>query len=155
MSSEAIDLKSRKRVKEIDAAAGASLRQLRLSRNMSQTALGDAVGLTFQQIQKYEKGSNRISISRLCQFAEILDFSPVQFFENLHEITDREPDAVAQLMQTMSSPQISRIVENHSNVDNDIIIGRIGALIETIVKDRTKSPLNDSTALKDERKIAS
>lgn len=46
---------------------------------MSQTALGEAVGLTFQQIQKYERGSNRISSSRLFEFAKVVDV-PVSFF---------------------------------------------------------------------------
>ena len=138
MSKDVIGLKSRKRTKELDAAAGASLRQLRLAKSMSQTAVGDAVGLTFQQIQKYEKGANRISISRLCQFSEVLDFSPVQFFENLHEMTDREPDAVSRLMQAMSSPQISGIVENLSDLEDDIVVGKISALVETIAQERSK-----------------
>jgi transcriptional regulator with XRE-family HTH domain len=46
---------------------------------MSQTAVADAVGLTFQQVQKYERGSNRISSSRLYEFAKVLDV-PVSFF---------------------------------------------------------------------------
>ena len=53
----------------------------RLMLAMSQTSLGDAVGLTFQQIQKYEKGTNRVSASRLQQFAEILDVPMSFFFE--------------------------------------------------------------------------
>ena len=46
---------------------------------MSQTALGKAVGLTFQQVQKYERGSNRMGSSRLYEFAKVLDV-PVSFF---------------------------------------------------------------------------
>ncbi len=46
---------------------------------MTQEMLGDAVGLTFQQIQKYERGSNRISSSRLWQFSNVLD-APIPFF---------------------------------------------------------------------------
>ncbi len=48
---------------------------------MSQEKLGEALGLTFQQIQKYEKGSNRIGASRLQQIALTLDVSPAFFFE--------------------------------------------------------------------------
>src|SRR5579872_7467438 len=51
----------------------------RLALNMSQTTLADAVGLTFQQIQKYERGTNRVSASRLQQFAKILEV-PISFF---------------------------------------------------------------------------
>ena len=55
------------------------IRQRRTLLAMSQTALGTAVGLTFQQIQKYERGANRISSSRLYEFAKVLDV-PVSFF---------------------------------------------------------------------------
>src|ERR1700709_1991580 len=50
---------------------------------MSQERLGDALGLTFQQVQKYEKGTNRIGASRLQQIAGVLEVSPAFFFENL------------------------------------------------------------------------
>jgi transcriptional regulator with XRE-family HTH domain len=50
---------------------------------MSQTAVGDAVGLTFQQIQKYERGSNRISASRLLEFAKVLDVPISYFFDEM------------------------------------------------------------------------
>jgi transcriptional regulator with XRE-family HTH domain len=51
----------------------------RLMLNMSQTNLGDALGLTFQQVQKYDKGTNRIAASRLQQLAAILEV-PIEFF---------------------------------------------------------------------------
>ncbi|MBP7064372.1 MAG: helix-turn-helix transcriptional regulator [Ferrovibrio sp.] len=50
---------------------------------MSQTVLGQAVGITFQQIQKYEKGLNRIGASRLMQFSTILNVTPSFFFEDI------------------------------------------------------------------------
>ena len=54
-----------------DREVGLRIRSLRLSRRMSQTDLGDRLGLTFQQIQKYEKGQNRIAAGRLLRLAEI------------------------------------------------------------------------------------
>jgi transcriptional regulator with XRE-family HTH domain len=63
----------------VDVHVGARLRQRRALLGMSQTALGNAVGLTFQQVQKYERGGNRISSSRLYEFAKVLDV-PVSFF---------------------------------------------------------------------------
>jgi transcriptional regulator with XRE-family HTH domain len=50
---------------------------------MTQTGLGDAIGLTFQQIQKYERGANRISASRLCDLAQVLDVPIEYFFEDM------------------------------------------------------------------------
>ena len=63
----------------IDVHVGSRLRMRRMLVGMSQEKLGEHLDLTFQQVQKYEKGSNRISASRLYDMARILDV-PVQFF---------------------------------------------------------------------------
>jgi transcriptional regulator with XRE-family HTH domain len=62
----------------VDKHVGSRVRMRRLMVGMSQEKLGDALGLTFQQIQKYEKGTNRIGASRLQQISEILQV-PVSF----------------------------------------------------------------------------
>ncbi|HET9904430.1 MAG TPA: helix-turn-helix transcriptional regulator [Xanthobacteraceae bacterium] len=63
----------------IDRHVGSRVRMRRMMMNMSQEKLGDALGLTFQQVQKYEKGTNRIGASRLQQISDILKV-PVSFF---------------------------------------------------------------------------
>ncbi len=63
----------------VDVHVGARLRVRRTLLGMSQTTLGDAIGLTFQQVQKYERGSNRISASRLFALTRVLDV-PIQYF---------------------------------------------------------------------------
>ncbi len=63
----------------VDVHVGARLRVRRTLLGMSQTTLGDAIGLTFQQMQKYERGANRISASRLFALTRVLDV-PVEFF---------------------------------------------------------------------------
>jgi transcriptional regulator with XRE-family HTH domain len=65
----------------IDKHVGARVRMRRMMLSMSQEKLGDALGLTFQQIQKYEKGANRIGASRLQQIAQILQVTVSFFFE--------------------------------------------------------------------------
>ena len=65
----------------IDRHVGARLRMRRLLVGLSQTKLGEALDVTFQQIQKYEKGANRIGASRLQQLARVLDVPPAFFFE--------------------------------------------------------------------------
>ncbi|HYM30072.1 MAG TPA: helix-turn-helix transcriptional regulator, partial [Candidatus Cybelea sp.] len=67
----------------VDAHVGARLRLRRTLMGMSQEKLGEAVGLTFQQIQKYEKGANRIGASRLFQFSRILEVPPSFFFDDM------------------------------------------------------------------------
>lgn len=59
------------------------MRQRRILLGMSQTLLGKAVGLTFQQVQKYERGANRIGASRLFEFASVLDVQVSYFFRML------------------------------------------------------------------------
>jgi transcriptional regulator with XRE-family HTH domain len=65
----------------IDMHVGRRVRMRRLMLDLSQTDIADALGLTFQQVQKYEKGSNRISASRLQHLAQILQVSVPFFFE--------------------------------------------------------------------------
>ena len=62
----------------VDKHVGSRVRMRRIMLGMSQEKLGEALGLTFQQIQKYEKGTNRIGASRLSQIADILQV-PVSF----------------------------------------------------------------------------
>ena len=64
-----------------DKHVGQRVRMRRLMLGMSQEKLGDAIGLTFQQVQKYEKGTNRISSSRMQQIANVLQVTPPFFFE--------------------------------------------------------------------------
>jgi transcriptional regulator with XRE-family HTH domain len=66
----------------IDQQVGARLRMQRMLVGMSQEKLGEALGVTFQQIQKYEKGSNRISASTLKQIAWALNVQPSFFLED-------------------------------------------------------------------------
>jgi transcriptional regulator with XRE-family HTH domain len=63
----------------VDKHVGSRVRMRRLMLEMSQTTLGNALGLTFQQVQKYEKGTNRIGAGRLLHIASILQV-PIEFF---------------------------------------------------------------------------
>ena len=72
----------------VDVHVGARLRVRRTLSGVSQTTLGDAIGITFQQMQKYENGTNRISASRLFDLSRVLDV-PIQYF------FDDMPTAVA------------------------------------------------------------
>lgn len=84
----------------VDAYVGARLRMRRVMLGMSQGKLGQLLGVTFQQIQKYEKGSNRISASRLRQAAHVLDV-PVEFF---YEGAPAPPAASAEASESTMQP---------------------------------------------------
>src|SRR5512142_1457282 len=77
----------------IDKHVGSRVRMRRMMLSMSQEKLGDALGLTFQQVQKYEKGTNRIGASRLQQISRILGM-PVEFFFEGAPTGEQEPVAV-------------------------------------------------------------
>ena len=77
------DRAAARRTTEIDGAVGRVVRTRRIELGLSQTDLAKACGITFQQIQKYENGANRISCSRLWQFAAVLALPVASFFAGL------------------------------------------------------------------------
>jgi len=85
----------------IDVHVGRQLRYLRISRRMSQERLGSMVDLTFQQIQKYEKGTNRVSASVLYRLARALDIPVSTFFEGLAGAPDAAAAGGAPLVESL------------------------------------------------------
>ena len=88
----------------------------RLLVGMSQERLGDLLGITFQQVQKYEKGSNRVSASRLYQISRVLGVQVQYFYDDLKEddgssgfAESEGADAIAGALQSPDGVQIARI----------------------------------------------
>ena len=79
----------RKEPNPIDVHVGSRVRLRRLLVGMSQEKLGEQLGLTFQQVQKYEKGTNRIGASRLYEVSRILNVPVQYFYEEMAEDTAR------------------------------------------------------------------
>ena len=77
---------------EVDAFVGLQLKSLRKAAKFSQTELANQVGVTFQQIQKYERGTNRIGASRLWEFCKVFDVPPGRFFDGVDEFLIQEKD---------------------------------------------------------------
>ncbi len=69
----------------VDAHVGGRLRERRILLGLSQTRLGESLGLSFQQIQKYERGIDRISVGRLVHLAHVLEVPITYFFDELSE----------------------------------------------------------------------
>ncbi len=86
--------KGRRSPKEIetDKHIGQRLRERRIVLGLSQTALADGLGISFQQLQKYETGFNRIGAGRLYGCAQLLDVRPEYFFEGLKGSRSGTPD---------------------------------------------------------------
>jgi transcriptional regulator with XRE-family HTH domain len=82
---------SRRGPTAVDTHVGQKIRARRIFLRMSQTDVADAVGITFQQIQKYERGANRVGASRLQQISDALGVSPFYFFEGAPTVGKKMP----------------------------------------------------------------
>lgn len=86
MADQAItDVANPRKSNPIDVHVGSRVRLRRMLLGMSQEKLGESLGLTFQQVQKYEKGANRIGASRLFELARILGVNVQYFFEDVSD----------------------------------------------------------------------
>lgn len=88
----------------VDIHVGKRLRLRRTILGMSQEALGSAIGITFQQVQKYERGSNRMGSSRLYEFAKLLGVPVGYFFEEYSGDEYAQPDGLATGMAEPDMP---------------------------------------------------
>jgi transcriptional regulator with XRE-family HTH domain len=75
----------------VDTHVGLKIRARRNLLGLSQTKLANVAGITFQQIQKYEKGANRVGVGRLMQFSEALGVPPSYFFEGAPTVGKKQP----------------------------------------------------------------
>ena len=114
MSSDELAEKSDRehRPSPIDVHVGSRLRLRRTLLGMSQEKLGEALGLTFQQVQKYERGVNRIGASRLFDLARVLDV-PIGFF------FDDMPDAMGG--QTALRSRLGGFAEQQEGFEDDTL----------------------------------
>ena len=96
----------------IDVHVGSRIRLRRTLLGMSQERLGEALGLTFQQVQKYERGVNRVSASRLFDLSRVLDV-PISFF------FDDMPDALAAAYGTQPQRRVAGFAEAQDGFGDD------------------------------------
>ncbi len=104
-----ISLMGTRSATNIDAHVGARIRLRRMLIGLSQERLGDALGVTFQQIQKYERGANRISASKLYEVSRVLGVPVSHFLDGLGADEGGNgkalPDAAANIMEFVRSPE--------------------------------------------------
>lgn len=123
--------RGRAQAKTVDTHVGRRIRDKRNERGMSQTEVANALGVTFQQVQKYERGTNRVGASRLFDLSRILSV-PVQcFFEGLESqptLNEEEDDNVIHLMK----PDTVELVEAYYKVENRQVRRQILSTIRSI-----------------------
>jgi transcriptional regulator with XRE-family HTH domain len=125
----------------IDKHVGSRVRMRRMMLGMSQEKLGDALGLTFQQVQKYEKGTNRIGASRLQQISQILQVPVAFFFEGapiLHTPTDglREAPSPAYVSDFLATSDGLALTKAFMRIKEAKLRRRIVDLVEEIAGGR-------------------
>jgi len=122
----------------VDVHIGQRVRLARTMNEMSQEKLGEALGLTFQQIQKYEKGANRMGGSRLWAVAQALDVSPAYFFEGLEDNGDPETETAraARAVSTFAATREgARLVSGFQLIGSNDTRRAFLALIENLARE--------------------
>lgn len=114
----------------VDRHIGNRVRTRRAMLGMSQEKLAEALGLTFQQIQKYEKGTNRIGASRLLQIAGILDVSIEFFFAGCTDTPRGGAAAGSAMAEVLISPHGDRLVRGFLRLKDDEMRRRVADLVD-------------------------
>jgi transcriptional regulator with XRE-family HTH domain len=127
----------------VDSHVGGRLRERRILLGLSQTRLGESLGLSFQQIQKYERGIDRISVGRLVHLAHVLEVPITYFFEDLVEPRFDEgsdspirlnlsPSTGEQAEDTMSKRETLELVRTYYQIEQPDLRKHVFALIRSI-----------------------
>jgi len=126
----------------VDVHVGSRVRLRRTLLGMSQEKLGQAVSLTFQQIQKYERGANRVGASRLYQLSRILDVPVSYFFEEMPDIPSK-PDKTGRLPEPeddeykadpLSRRETLELVRAYYKIENPRVRKRLFELTKSIAR---------------------
>ena len=110
----------------LDAMVGAKIRMFRINRGMSQTTLAERIGVSFQQVQKYEKGVNRIGASRLSQIASVLGVAVGELFDPSHDLA-----ALDSPVHLLSEPGALRVLKAYLRTNSRMRLA-IARLVESI-----------------------
>jgi transcriptional regulator with XRE-family HTH domain len=101
---------NQRRPDSLDIAAGQRIKVERVARRMSQTALAEGIGVSFQQVQKYEKGLNRVGAGRLNRIAEVLGIPVAAFFEMNPSATLKGDDGKTSPLEMLAEPGAARVL---------------------------------------------
>ena len=131
---------AKKALNPTDRHVGSRVRMRRMMLAMSQEKLGAALGLTFQQVQKYERGANRIGASRLQQLSHILQVPVAYFFEGAPNASAPHGSngsalSMAQIDDFVSDSDGLRLIGAFMRIDNAAVRRRIVKLVEQIAGD--------------------
>ena len=131
-------MRTPKKPDPVDVEVGQRIRILRLQSRLSQTALADQLGVTFQQVQKYERGVNRVGAGRLTKIAKALGV-PVSAFFGAHDAGALEHTArgtVNSPLKLLTLPGALRLLLAYGCLNDGTMRRSIVQMVENIVDDR-------------------
>jgi transcriptional regulator with XRE-family HTH domain len=120
-----------KRPDSIDKLVSRNIRIQRLDKGLSQTELAQKLGITFQQVQKYEKGVNRVGPGRLFQIARILGVHVMDFFDGSDT---GKPNAARNVRELLSEPQALHLVAAFSEIGDRRLRRSVVELVKRIAQ---------------------
>ena len=118
-----------KEATEVDQTVGARITAMRKAKGLSQADLGVAVGVTFQQIQKYEKGINRVGAGRLQQIAKCLDVPVATLFEDAAETAKQPRDLLL-----LGTPGAVTLLKAFAEIENDELRRNVLAIVRNVAR---------------------
>lgn len=131
-------MKRTKRVTDVDTHIGNRIRAARIAADVTQIELADACGLTFQQIQKYEKGVNRVAVARLITIAAALD-RPYTYFIPADD-HGRQPDrCIEEFLAAKGGQDLARAF---MAINNQHLRSAIVGIVERIVDQNVEGKIN-------------
>ena len=125
----------------VDKYVGSRVRARRVGLRISQTKLGEAIGVTFQQVQKYENGANRIGSSNLYKISKTLGVNVAFFYEGVESIDETEtPPELSDVPQATfdSDPMLSReaieLMHNFYRIKDESVRQRLAQFVKTLAQ---------------------
>ena len=118
----------------VDKIVGRNIRIYRLAKGLSQTDLANKLGITFQQIQKYEKGTNRVGSGRLFEISTILGVSVIALFEGSKAVMTKHDEASP--MNLLADPLSLRLVQAFADIGERRTRHSLVVLVESMSSQR-------------------
>ncbi|GJE56726.1 MULTISPECIES: helix-turn-helix domain-containing protein [Methylobacterium] len=122
-----------KQTTDVDRLVGLRITALRKARGLSQTALGTAVGVTFQQVQKYEKGQNRVGAGRLSEIARLLEVPVAAFFAG-DEARDSAEGKSPDVFGFLSAQGAIEVLRAYASIEDDDLRRDLLAIVRTAAR---------------------
>ncbi len=128
-----------RRPDSVDVDVGERIKRHRLAAGLSQTRLAEGIGVTFQQVQKYEKGSNRVGAGRLTRIANVLQIPVMALYEGDHSPRTKTLETTS-LISLLTQPDALRLLKGYSRIDDGPLRLNIVEMVEGLVAKATGRP---------------